>query len=115
MSYRNKQRRKRPTANRRILRFAGGVFALNVLMLSVVVGLFVGYLMMNNRAAANGFAVRDLERQISELRDQNGRFDLEVVAMQAMNNVEQQVGELGFVPVDDLDYISSAPAVVAVK
>lgn len=88
---------------------------LNIFLSTLVVGLFVGYLAINNQAAANGFTVRSLEKKIAELRDQGNRLDLQIVAWQAMNNVERQVVELGFVPVEQLDYISATPATVAIK
>jgi len=115
MTYRDRKRRNNQTARARLWQSLRGVFALNILLSSVAVGLFMGYLVLNNQAAASGFAVRDLEKQIAELRDEADRLDLQVVTMQAMSSVERQVGELGFVPVDNLDYISSAPAIVAVK
>ncbi len=115
MNYNKQQKKSRQAIKRRLWQSLGGIFVLNVFVSVLVIGLFGGYLVLNNRAAASGFAVRDLEKQISNLRDAGDRLDLEVVAMQTMNSVERQVGELGFVPIDNLDYISSAPAVVAVK
>ncbi|MFH1047178.1 MAG: hypothetical protein V1738_02645 [Patescibacteria group bacterium] len=115
MTSHEKQRKSRQPVWRRVYQSLGGIFALNIFLSGLVSSLFVGYLVLNNQATASGFAVRDLEKQIAVLRDEADRLDLQVVAMQAMNNVEQQVGELGFVPVENLNYISAAPAIVAVK
>jgi hypothetical protein len=115
MSYQDRKKGNRQLVRGRVWRALGGVFALNVLFSSLVVGLFVGYLAISNSAAANGFAVRDLEKKIEELRNQSDRLNLQVVAMQSMNSVEEQIGVLGFVPIEDIDYISAAPAIVAVK
>ena len=115
MSYQDSKKGNRKLGGRRLWRSLGGLFTLNVALSLLVSGLFVGYLVLNNQATASGFTVRGLEKQIAELRDEGDTLSLQVVAMQAMDNVERQVGELGFVPVTNLEYISSAPSMVAVK
>jgi hypothetical protein len=92
-----------------------GVLLANLFLIVVIISFFVGYLALNNQTAADGFMMRDLEKQIVVLRDQGKRLDLQIIAMQAMNNVGQQAGKLGFVPVGQLEYISGGPAAVAVK
>jgi len=115
MSYQGTKARRKKATRGRFWGSGRKVFALNLALLCLVGGLLAGYLVMNNQSAASGFAVRDLEKQISTLRDEADDLDLQIVAMQAMNNVEQQIGGLGFVPIEQLDYISGAPAIVAVK
>jgi hypothetical protein len=91
------------------------VLVANVMLILSAIALFVGYLAMNNAAATKGFAIRTAEREIAELRDLGRKLDLEMVSVQAMENVDTHVSGLGFVPVNDVEYISSGPAVVAVK
>jgi len=91
------------------------VLAANLTLIVLSVGLSVGYLALNNRTAARGFMVRTVEKRIAELRREADRLDMQVVAMQSMGNIEGQVGELGLVPVEGLDYISAVPAAVAVR
>ena len=91
------------------------MLAANLTLIVLSVGLSVGYLALNNRTAARGFMVRTVEKRIAELRREADRLDMQVVAMQSMGNIEGQVGELGLVPVEGLDYISAVPAAVAVS
>ncbi|MFH2063102.1 MAG: hypothetical protein ABIJ46_03010 [bacterium] len=96
-------------------RFERVVLTVNVALLALSVAGAVGYLAVNNRTAARGFMVRTVENRIAELRREADRLDMRVVGMQAMGSIEGQVGELGLVPVDGLEYISADPAAVAVK
>ncbi|OGM00857.1 hypothetical protein A2480_00915 [Candidatus Uhrbacteria bacterium RIFOXYC2_FULL_47_19] len=91
------------------------VLIANLTLIVLSVGFSVGYLALNNRTAARGFMVRTVEKRIADLRREADRLDMQVVAMQAMGNIEGQVGELGLVPVEGLDYVSAIPAVVAVR
>ena len=116
MPYRRKTNRKTNVAARaRVWRRIDWVFVANLCLIAATLVLFVGYLMMNNRAATKGFAIRNAERQIAELREDGRKLDLEMVSAQAMENVDTHVSGLGFVPVSHVDYISTAPAMVAVK
>ena len=91
------------------------VVAANVTLAAMVLCLFAGYLAMNNRTATKGFAIKEAEERLTELREQGHKLDLEMVSVQAMENIDAHVSGLGFVPVSRVDYISGGPAVVAVK
>lgn len=97
-----------------ILVFANLTVA-NVLIAAAAIALFMGYLAMNNVAAATGFRIREAERAISALQDEQKKLDLKVVERKAMRNIDAQVGELGLVPVSRVDYLGSGPATVAVR
>jgi cell division protein FtsL len=114
MSYSTVKKNKRTPVSR-TNKSTNLILVLNVVAIVMSVSLFTGYLVVNNSSTAGGFEVRNLERQIAELQDQSDRLDLELVSMQAMSNIEKQINELGFVPITGLEYISGAPAVVAVK
>ncbi len=88
---------------------------LNVLVLVLTIALFVGYLAMNNQAAANGFTIKAIERRIADLEERRRQLDLDVLGRQSMSNVESQVKGLGFVPVDGVDFLTAVGGAVAVK
>lgn len=116
MSYRRKTISKPSVAVRaRVWRRLDWVLVANLALLCAVLTLFVGYLMMNNRAATKGFAIRTAEKHIAELRDRGRKLDLEMVSVQAMENIDAHVSGLGFVPVSQVDYLTTGPAAVAVK
>ena len=114
MKYLNNQNSIKHWA-RKVWRVGGRVFVVNVGLVTIIVGLFVGYLVLNNQTTESGFTVRELEKKISVLRDEGNTLRLKVVAMQAMGSVEEEVSKLGFVPVSKFDYISAAPELVAIK
>lgn len=91
------------------------LLVVNVMLAAAVGALFIGYLALNNVAAARGFEIRATENRISDLEDQRSRLDLQVVELQAMDAIESQVGALGLVPVTRVDYMGIGPAAVAVK
>ncbi|MEA3249885.1 MAG: hypothetical protein U9Q03_06075 [Patescibacteria group bacterium] len=116
MPYRRKTNRKTKVAVRaRVWRRLDWVMVANIALAALILSLFVGYLMMNNRAATKGFAIRLAEKHIAELRDQGRKLDLEMVSVQAMENIDSHVSGLGFVPVSRVDYLTTGPAAVAVK
>ncbi|KPJ85172.1 hypothetical protein AMJ57_04090 [Parcubacteria bacterium SG8_24] len=90
------------------------VATVNLLVMVTLVAFFIGYLVLNNRAATKGFTIRAAEQRLTELEERGRRLDLETVSLQSMRSIEQHVGELGFVPVTQVDYLNAASA-VAVK
>ena len=96
-------------------RLAARVRAANILLICGTVALFVGYLALNNRTTADSFEIRSLERRIVELEEAKRSLDLEMLDRQAMGNIESRVRELGFVPVEDVSYLTTTGGAVAVK
>ena len=88
---------------------------LNSLLLAGIIAFFVGYLALNNEAAAKGFAVRAAEKRIAELEDRRQKLDLQVVAEQSMDALDAKIKGLGLVPVVAVDYVTGGSGVVAVK
>ena len=89
--------------------------SLNVLVLVATVAMFVGYLAMNNQAAANGFTIKSIEKKIADLEERKRQLDLDVLGRQSMSNVESQVKGLGYVPVENVDFLTAVGGAVAVK
>ncbi|HTM68676.1 MAG TPA: hypothetical protein VL426_05230 [Candidatus Binatia bacterium] len=91
------------------------VRVLNSLLLAGIIAAFVGYLVVNDRAAQKGFAVRALEKRIAELEDRQQKLDLQVVAEQSMDAIDAKIQGLGLVPVAAVDYVVGGSGAVAVK
>ena len=72
-----------------------------------------GYLMQINAASSKGYQIRDLEREISELKDQGERIELKVAKEQSVQAVETKVKEMGMVPTPSVDYVMAAVPQVA--
>lgn len=77
----------------RICSFAGAVHPV------VLVGLFalflsgVGYVYALNRTAVGGYAVRDLETEIVELRKEQKRLEIEAAERRSLARIETEVKE----------------------
>lgn len=88
---------------------------LNILLLVGVALMFVGYLAMNTQAATKGFTIKSLEREIATQEDDQKKLGLDAIARQSMDIIDEQIGVLGMVPVTSVDYVSAAPATMAVR
>ena len=78
----------------------------NVMILASVVVLLVGYLVLCTAAADKGFQVRELDKRVADLNARQERQNLEVLGMQAMDNIDKKIGGLGMVPVQDIQYLN---------
>lgn len=89
--------------------------SINIILLVAGVALFVGFLMLNSQASTKGFAMREVEREIAALEDARKKLDMEAVSMQSLQRVEEQVGTLGMVPIETVDYVNVGAPAVAVR
>jgi len=83
----------------------------------ILVVLFIGsiamYLFEVNSIAVKGFRVRDLEKQIAELRYENEKLQLQAVELKSMTDLSAKVIELEMVPVEEITYLDTTGQVVA--
>lgn len=75
----------------------------------VVLGVFVlslgfWYVGQTNALSAKGFALRDLEKQLSDLQNENRRLDVELAEQQSLRNLETRLQEVHLVPVGEVEY-----------
>lgn len=84
-----------------------------IFFMSLVIGSLSLYLLQVNAIAAKGFEVRDLERQVNELEEENEKLSVRVVELKAMNGLEEKIAELNMVPIDNMVYYDTAGQVVA--
>jgi hypothetical protein len=92
-------------------RLAGRATAI---VFSVLVAVFgVGYLMQINAASSKGLEIRQLEGQISELKETAERIELKVAQEQSVQAVETKVKSMGMVPTPKIEYVMAAAPQVA--
>lgn len=84
---------------------------LRVLLVVAMITLGVLYIWQVNAKATNGFAMRDLEKEISTLSIENERLDVKVSHLQSIDSVSTRVQMLGLVKINDVNYVSGASAV----
>ncbi len=91
------------------------VIFVNLLAMAAIVGLTVGYLAMNSSASTKGFVIRSLEQQITDLEERKKTLSIEAATISSLNRVEDRLGEMGFVPVAQVEYMNAIGGTVAVK
>ncbi len=62
------------------------------------------YVGQTNALSAKGFALRDLEKQLSELQTANRRLDVELAEQQSLRSLEARLHEVNLVPVGQVEY-----------
>ena len=75
----------------------------------------IGYIVQVSADATKGYQIRDLEKQVADLKDQQQKAELQSAAGQSVQAVEDKVQGLGMVPTSSVDYLSDAPPSVAVR
>ena len=76
-------------------------------------GSIVYYLSQINYISEKGFAMRDMEKKISDLRDENEKLQLRMVELRSMSDLSARMGELSLVPVGNMTYFDTTGQVVA--
>ena len=75
----------------------------------------VGYIIQVSADATKGYQIRDLEKQVATLKDEQEKAELQAAAGQSVQAVEDKVQALGMVPTSNVDYLTDAPPSVAVR
>lgn len=81
--------------------------------LSFIFGL--AYLLQTNYTATKGYVIKDLERQVAELQNENKKAKLTYVSLQSMSNVVSKVPKLNLVASNGVEIINYSDQVVALR
>ena len=84
-----------------------------LLISCVVFGL--AYFWQVNSVANSGFKIRDLEKQISSLKDYNQQLELQVATAQSLENLNAKIQKLNMVNPDKVEYLRMVGTDVALK
>lgn len=85
------------------------------LLVLAVLGIGFSYLITVISISTHGYAIRDLEHKIEELKLENKKLNLEVAEMQSPARIEQWVQGSGMVSAADVQYVTSSTGIVAAK
>lgn len=78
--------------------------------------LIVGaYLMQINVTAVKGYEIKDLENKLSKLQAEHKKLNLAYIELQSMDNILNQVPHLNLVATENMDIITPAGSVVALR
>lgn len=70
------------------------------------------YVAQTNALSAKGFALRDLEKQLTELQIENRRLGVELAELQSLRSLETRLATINLVPVGQVEYVAGATLVV---
>lgn len=86
-----------------------------VAMVAVIVLLGVAYLIQLNVVAAKGFALRSMERRVTDLAERQKKMQVELAQKESLAGLSNDIEQLGMVPVSTVEYIKVGGASVAVR
>ena len=89
-----------------------------MLWLSVVgvcaIGCLGFYLYEVNKTSSKGFELRTLEKRLEQARASVLSYEDQAAQLQAVSSLQEKIGALGYVPVDQMEFIDPAASGVAV-
>lgn len=88
-------------------------FAVVMSIGAVVTGF--GYVFLTNQTAAQGFAIRGLQREIAKIEANNQRLELQAADLRSLSAVQTTSTQLGLVPADTFQYLAPTSGAVAVR
>ncbi len=86
-------------------------FRLGLFVLLIIIGL--AYVWQISQVSTQGYYLKDLERTISILEQQNERFNLEASQLSALSRIDSEISRLGLVKNDAVVYLTETTEVVA--
>lgn len=88
-------------------------FAILLSIAAVITGF--GYVFLTNHTAAQGFAIRGLQRDIVRLEADNQKLELKAADLRSLSSVQATSAQLGLVPADNFQYLAPTTGAVAVR
>ncbi len=74
-----------------------------------------GYVSLTNHTAAQGFAIKGLQRDMARLQNENQKLELHAADLQSLSAVSVTSTQLGLVPADSFQYLPPTTGAVAVR
>jgi hypothetical protein len=87
----------------------------NKLLVCLIIILGVSYMACMNDLAIKGFILQDLKSKSKKLTSDNNNTELEIMKLQAYENIDAKAKEMKMVQVDKIDYINVLSSIVAKK
>lgn len=103
---------------RNIIKMLFGFFTPKKLSIVIVSLTFVvtgAYLVQINLTATKGYEIKDLESKLTKLQDDHKKLNLSYIELQSMSNILEQVPKLNLVATENLEIITPAGSVVALR
>lgn len=79
-----------------------------MLVAAVTLALAFVYVVQVNRAATRGFNLRDVEKKVEKMRTEVMSLEDKVATLSSVQSLNDRSTQLGFVPVDRLEFVNPA-------
>lgn len=87
----------------KFLKRLGNLNKILVCMILLIVGYFVA---STNDLSIKGFVLRELQIEISDIRDQNEKLELGIMERESYAKIDKRAKELNMVKIEKIDYIT---------
>ncbi len=94
-------------------RLPQGILAWNIGLSALTIVLSCFYIVQISFAMSKGYALRDVEKKIDRLKTETMTLQDKVATLSSMQALNTRATELGFVPVDRLEYVTPAASAFA--
>jgi cell division protein FtsL len=88
---------------------------INVALFVLILVLGVGYLWQVNITATSGFAVKDLNTQLTEMQEAQQKYQLKIADLQSLQRIQLATGRLKLSTQTKLQYINNTAGAVALE
>ena len=88
---------------------------LSVVIVSLTFVVTGAYLIQINLTATKGYEIKDLESKLNKLQADNKKLNLTYIELQSMANILEQVPKLNLVATENMEIITPAGSVVALR
>lgn len=73
------------------------------------------YLYEQNNISTKGYTIRELEKQVDEIKEQNRKLELEVAKVRSIEEIEKSAGKLNMVKIQKFTFVERTEPSVAVS
>ena len=77
------------------------------------VSALVVYLLEVNAIASKGYQIREFQKQVDKVKEENEKLSLKVIELSSMSELDSKVQELNMVSIDAVTYYDNTGQVVA--
>lgn len=89
-------------------RLPQGIVAWNLGLLSLTLVCSVAYVVQVNLASAKNYELRDQQKRIDQLKTETMNMQDKIVTLSSMQSLNARAEQLGFAPIDRLEFVSAA-------
>ena len=85
----------------------------NLALACLIVVFGLGYLLQVNGQATKGYQIKELEKQIADLRQEKSDLELDALRRQSMSRVKEKLADLNMVSAGNSEYLQEKPVALA--